>query len=180
VTDVVTIEPLTPQDAEAALPELLAVLDDAVAGGASVGFLPPLAADEGRAYWRSVSAAVGDGSRVLLVARVGGGPIVGTVQLDLATRANGLHRAEVSKLLVARSARRQGLGRRLMLALEAEAHSLGRTTIVLDTRQGDPSEALYAGLGYQLVGAIPAYARSADGSLHATAFYYKLLDRSGW
>ena len=98
---------------------------------------------------------------------------------DPATRANGLHRAEVSKLLVARSARRQGLGRRLMLALEMVAQRLGRTTIVLDTRQGDPSEALYAGLGYHLVGAIPAYARSADGSLHATAFYYKLLAGAG-
>ncbi len=112
---------------------------------------------------------------MLLVARVAGGLLVGPVQLDLATRANGLHRAEVSKLLVARSARRRGLGRRLMVALEAEARRLGRTTIVLDTRQGDPSEALYAGLGYQRVGAIPAYARNADGSLHATAFYYKLL-----
>ncbi len=179
MTDAVTIETLTASAASAALPELLAVLDDAVASGASVGFLPPLAAAEGRAYWRAVSAAVGDGSRVLLVARVAGGPIVGTVQLDLATRANGLHRAEVSKLLVARSARRQGLGRRLLVALEAEAQRLGRTTIVLDTRQGDPSEALYAGLGYQLVGAIPAYARSTDGTLHATAFYYKLLDGAG-
>jgi ribosomal protein S18 acetylase RimI-like enzyme len=179
VADEVTITALTAQESEAALPELLAVLDDAVAGGASVGFLPPLDPDEGRAYWRAVSTAIGEGSRVLLVARVAGGPIVGTVQLDLATRANGLHRAEVSKLLVARSARRQGLGRRLMLALEGAAQRLGRTTIVLDTRQGDPSEALYAGLGYHLVGAIPAYARSADGSLHPTAFYYKLLDEAG-
>ncbi|HEY8601090.1 MAG TPA: GNAT family N-acetyltransferase [Thermomicrobiales bacterium] len=179
MTDAVTIETLTAPAAGVALPELVAVLADAVAGGASVGFLPPLVADDGRAYWRGVGAAIDAGSRVLLVARVGGGPIVGTVQLDLATRANGLHRAEVSKLIVARSARRQGLGRRLMLALETEARRLGRTTIVLDTRQGDPSEALYAGLGYQLVGVIPAYARSADGSLHATAFYYKLLAGSG-
>lgn len=175
MADAVTIEPLTASATEAALPELLAVLGDAVAGGASVGFLPPLAAEDGRAYWRAVGAAIDAGSRVLLVARVAGGPIVGTVQLDLATRANGLHRAEVSKLLVARAARRRGVGRRLMLALEAEAQRLGRTTIVLDTCQGDPSEALYAGLGYQLIGAIPAYARSADGALHATAFYYKLL-----
>lgn len=175
MTEAVMITTLSATEAEAALPELLAVLRDAVEGGASVGFLPPLADEEGDAYWRGVVAAIAGGSRVLLIARCDGGPILGTVQLDLATRANGSHRAEVSKLLVSRAARRRGLGRALMTALEREAWRLGRTTIVLDTRQGDPSERLYAGLGYHLVGAVPQYARSTDGSLHATTFYYKLL-----
>lgn len=175
MAEAVAISALSVAETEAALPELLAVLRDAVEGGASVGFLPPLTDVEGGAYWRGVIAALAARSRVLLVARRAGGPIVGTVQLDLATRANGSHRAEVSKLLVSCAARRQGLGRALMVALEREALRLGRTTIVLDTRQGDPSELLYTRLGYQLVGVVPRYARSADGSLHATAFYYKLL-----
>ena len=63
-----------------------------------------------------------------------------------------------------------------MLALEGQARRLGRTTLILDTRQGDPSEALYQGLGWTFAGAIPAYARSATGALDATAYYYKLLD----
>ena len=46
---------------------------------------------------------------------------------------------------------------------------------MLDTRQGDPAEALYASLGWVRAGVIPDYARSADGSLHATVIYYKLL-----
>jgi ribosomal protein S18 acetylase RimI-like enzyme len=175
MAEAVAIAVLSVAEAKATLPELVAVLRDAVEGGASVGFLPPLTAAEGNSYWHGVIAAIAAGSRVLLVARPAGGPILGTVQLDLATRANGSHRAEVSKLLVSRAARRQGLGRSLMAALEREARHLGRTTIVLDTRQGDPSELLYTGLGYQLVGVVPQYARSADGSLHATAFYYKLL-----
>jgi hypothetical protein len=66
-----------------------------------------------------------------------------------------------------------------MLALETQARRLGRTTLVLDTRQGDPSELLYRSLGYQSAGAIPAYARSADGTLHTTALYYRLLDPVG-
>jgi ribosomal protein S18 acetylase RimI-like enzyme len=90
-------------------------------------------------------------------------------------RANGLHRAEVAKLMVHRAARRRGIARALMLALEDHARRLGRTTLVLDTRQGDPSERLYQSLGYQLAGAIPEYARSADGTLDATAIYYRLL-----
>jgi acetyltransferase len=157
------------------LPALRELLRDAVASGASVGFLPPLGDAEADEYWAGVVAALREGSRVLLVARDDAGTVTGTVQLDLPTRANGLHRAEVAKLLVHRRARRQGLGRALMLALEETARDLGRTTLILDTRDGDPSCLLYEGLGYSRVGVIPQYARSADGTLHATAFYFKLL-----
>ena len=101
---------------------------------------------------------------------------MGSAQLDLAMRANARHRAEVSKVMVHRRARRRGIGRALMLALEEHARRLGRTTLVLDTRQGDPSEALYRALGWTFAGAIPCYARSATGALDATALYYKLLD----
>ncbi|MDB5270546.1 MAG: hypothetical protein JWP58_3586 [Hymenobacter sp.] len=97
------------------------------------------------------------------------------MQLDLATRPNSLLRAEVSKLLVHRSARRQGLARQLLLALEDHARTLGRTTLVLDTRHGDIAEQLYQSMGYIFVGAIPAYFINFDGQPHATAVYYKLL-----
>jgi GNAT superfamily N-acetyltransferase len=100
---------------------------------------------------------------------------VGSAQLELAMRENGRHRAEVAKVMVLRSARRQGIGRALMLAAEDQARRLGRSTLILDTRAGDPSERLYASVGWQRVGEIPRFARSAGGALDATAFYYKLL-----
>jgi acetyltransferase len=156
-------------------PALVALLKDVVDGGASVGFVPPLGADEAAAYWDSVAAALKRGGSRLWIARAAVGGIVGTVQLELAPQANGRHRAEVSKLMVLSSARRQGIARLLMEAAEVEARRLGRTTLVLDTRQGDPSETLYRGMGWEPVGTIPRYARSADGTLHTTAFYYKLL-----
>ena len=77
--------------------------------------------------------------------------------------------------MVLRSTRRHGIGRSLMLAAEDHARRLGRSTLILDTRAGDPSERLYASLGWQRVGEIPRFAQSADGVLHATALYYKLL-----
>jgi GNAT superfamily N-acetyltransferase len=157
--------------------ELIDILTDCVDGGASVGFLPPLRTEEAAAYWRGVAEALRDGSRVLLIAGVPGRPADGTVQLDLCTRANGLHRAEVVRLLVHRRARRAGLGRALMHAIEAEARRRGRTTLVLDTREGDPSERLYQSLGWQRAGVIPRYARSAGGALDGSVFYYKLLDQ---
>ena len=167
-------------DAEGAVRErggLAALLVDAVESGASLGFLPPLDGAEAGAYWDGVAGDLRAGSRVLLVAREPASRrIVGSVQLELAMRRNGRHRAEVAKLMVHQAARRRGIGRALMLAAEAEARRLGRTTLHLDTRQGDPSEQLYRDLGWELAGTVPRWAASADGSLHTTAIYYRLLE----
>jgi acetyltransferase len=164
-------------EARALLPQLLELLHDAVDSRASVGFLLPLAATEAHDYWQSVFAAMDAGHRLLFIAqRPGETDLLGTVQLDLATRPNSLLRAEVSKLLVHRRARRQGVARQLLEVLEVQALSLGRTTLVLDTRHGDIAEQLYQSIGYQFVGAIPAYFINYNGQPHATAVYYKLLD----
>ncbi|MDQ2769647.1 MAG: GNAT family N-acetyltransferase [Bacteroidota bacterium] len=174
------ISNLTAAAARALLPQLHELLHDAVDSGASVGFLPPLPDAEARHYWHSVFEAMEAGHRVLLVAREPTtGDLLGTVQLDLATRPNSLLRAEVSKLLVHLRARRQGVGRQLLVALERLALELGRTTLVLDTRHGDGAELLYQSLGYHFVGAIPAYFINHDGQPHATAVYYKLLTDKG-
>jgi ribosomal protein S18 acetylase RimI-like enzyme len=170
------IEALAAAGVDARRPALIALLRDAVDSGASVGFLPPLGEAEAAAYWRTVAGALDAGSRVVLVAHDEALGLVGSAQLELATRPNAAHRAEVSKVIVHRRARRRGIGRALMLALESHARRLGRTTLLLDTRQGDPSEALYRAVGWTFAGAIPRYARSATGTLDATALYYKLLD----
>ena len=169
------VEPLTHAQAPSCRAGFVELLRDVVDGGASVGFLPPLAETEAAAYWDSVAGALNGGGRRLWIARGADGAIIGTVQLDLAGQVNGRHRAEVMKLMVHSGARQRGIGQALMEAAEAEARRLGRSTLVLDTRQGDPSEKLYRKLGWQLGGAIPLYARSADGTLHTTAFYYKPL-----
>ena len=166
---------LTPIEAEGALYPLSRLLEDAVADGASVGFIHPMAKGEALAYWKSVLPSLRSASNVLFAAKAGG-TLLGSAQLILEDRANGRHRAEVSKLMVLTSARRRGIGRALMLAVEEEARRLARTTLVLDTREGDPSEALYRSTGWHLAGILPAYARSPSGNLDATAFYYKLLE----
>ncbi len=168
------IEQLDALGAQRHSPALVRLLQDVVAHGASVGFLPPLSDDDANEYWHGVVSAVKAQSRVLWVA-VFENEIVGSVQLDLCMRQNGLHRAEVSKLIVHSAHRRAGIGRALMQALEDYAHHIGRTTLVLDTREDDPSEMLYQHMGYVKIGAIPKYARSANGQLHTTAFYYKNL-----
>lgn len=172
----VRIANLSALEARAALNELTRLLQDAVAGGASLGFLAPLEDVVVRNYWRDVIANVEQGSRVLLVARAEDGAVVGAAQLDLGTMPNGSHRAEVQKVCVLRSARGQGIGRHLMLAVEDAARAQRRTLLVLDTRQGDVAEGLYRKLGYIEAGVIPAYARSSSGALDASVFFYRTLE----
>lgn len=155
-------------------PQLAMLLQTNVDDGASIGFLPPLSAEEAGAYWQGVEEALRSPHRVLWVAQQGG-QVVGCVQLDLVAKPNGAHRAEVMKLMVHPAHRRQGIARALMLTLEEHARAVGRTTLVLDTREGDPSERLYRSLGYICIGVIPQYCISADGSVDGSAFYYKLL-----
>lgn len=155
-----------------ALAELLHVC---VHAGASVGFILPCPLAECEAFWRKVLAAVRDGGRVLLVARLDG-RIVGTVQLDHDTPANQPHRAEVRKLLVHPEFRRRGISRALMLELERRAAALGRRLLTLDTRTGDAAEPLYAGLGYETVGVIPGYCLDPEEDrLDGTTIMYKQL-----
>jgi acetyltransferase len=154
--------------------QLSILLQDAVSGGASIGFLQPVSQQEADAYWQEVAAALNGKNRLLLVAE-DKGSVIGTVQLDLASRANGIHRAEVAKLMVHSGHRRRGIAQLLMQAIEEQARAAGRTTLILDTREGDPSERLYLKLGFTRAGTIPEYARSTDGTLHTTVFMYKLL-----
>lgn len=156
------------------LRDLVGLLTDAVADGASVGFLAPLPEAAAATHWRSLEPEVTTGSRLLFVARHDG-RIVGSVQLALAGQPNAGHRAEVQKLLVHTAARRRGLGARLMAAAERAAAAAGRTLVVLDTRTGDAASRLYERLGYTLAGTIPGYARSSAGRLEGTSIYYRTL-----
>lgn len=171
----ITIERITPASIHKIIPSLTALLQNAVEHGASIGFLLPISDQETLDYWNEVAKAIEDPHRILLIARADN-EVAGTVQLDLASRANGSHRAEIIKLMVHTSFRQQGIAQMLMNSIEQEAARAGRTTLVLDTREGDVSEKLYTKLGYQRAGTIPQYARSTNGELHTTVFMFKLLE----
>jgi hypothetical protein len=157
------------------LVDFTALLTDAVGAGASIGFLWPLAEGEAEAYWRDVVAAMRGGQRHLLAA-FDGERLVGSVQLDLAAKANARHRAEVQKLLVLQNARRRGIGRLLMRAAEVLARRQGRRLLVLDVRRDDPAQRLYESIGYKVTGIVPGYAADPDGALCDCTFLYRELD----
>ncbi|HTN50590.1 MAG TPA: GNAT family N-acetyltransferase [Burkholderiaceae bacterium] len=153
---------------------LVDLLIDAVEHGSSVGFVLPLGRDEAGAYWDGLAPSIASGSRLLWVARADGAS-VGTVQLELVMKKNGINRAEVQKLLVHTRSRRSGVARALMATVEARARELGRGLLYLDTEAGSGAEALYRALGYTCIGGLPEYACSPGGEWRANAIYYKTL-----
>jgi GNAT superfamily N-acetyltransferase len=161
------------RDLDALSNVLRAVVDD----GAGVSFVAPFSFEEARAFWvENVLPGVRAGTRRVLVARGQDEAIVGTVQLDLAVPPNQRHRADVLKLLVHPAARRRGIARALMLAVEPVARSQGRTLLTLDTWTGSHAETLYRSLDYLVVGVIPRYARgSLNPQLEPATFMYKEL-----
>lgn len=171
----VTIEQWRP-GVDADLDMLADVLHAVVHDGAGVSFVVPFTMAEARQFWvDKVVASVREGTRRVLVAR-DDGRIVGTVQFELAWPPNQPHRAEVAKLLVHPVARRRGVGRALMLALESLARAQGRTLLTLDTWTGGHAESLYRSLGYGVVGVIPRFARgSTTPALEPTTIMYKEL-----
>lgn len=173
-TRAVTIRALDADAYTAAIPGLAALIVDAVAGGSSVNFLAGVTNDEAAAWWAVRTDQVAAGVITPFVA-LRDAAVVGSVLLMRATGPNSPHRAEIGKVIVLRSERRQGLGAALMAAAEARAQADGRWLLMLDTETGSPAAALYEGLGWHRSGEIPNFALTTDGALTSTTYYWKDL-----
>jgi GNAT superfamily N-acetyltransferase len=155
------------------LNQLSAVLTDCVQGGASVSFMLPFEQQDALVFWQKIAADAARGARAVLVARQDG-VIVGTVHLVLEQPPNQPHRAEVSKMLVRRSARRRGIAQALMEAVVPLARAYGKSLLVLDTAS-DSARGVYERCGWTHVGDVPDFALLPAGGLCATSFYYLKL-----
>jgi GNAT superfamily N-acetyltransferase len=154
--------------------ELAAILVDAIEDGASVGFLKPVDLETAAAWWDDLAAAVAEGTLIVWAAHRRG-RLCGTVQLKLEQTPNGMHRAEVAKLMVHRDARGHGLGRRLLALAEQAAAEAGATLLLLDTQTGSAAETLYRKTGWTAAGVIPDYAADPAGVLRPTTLFYKAV-----
>ncbi len=153
---------------------LAEVLLDCVAGGASVSFMASLSKPEAEVFFEKVVEGVERAERILLAAFIEG-ELLGTVQIITATPPNQPHRADVAKLLVHRSARGQGIAKRLMEEVEEASRSAGKTLLVLDTVTGGDAERLYMRMGWTKSGIIPNYALFPDGRFCDTTVFWKDL-----
>ena len=171
----IAIRTLDATEAEARLGDLAAILVDAVAQGASVNFMAGFTLDDGGRFWRRQLAGIEAGDTHLFVA-ADGEHLVGTVLLMFAPQPNAPHRADIGKMLVLSSARRQGIGRRLLAEAELAARRMGRTLLLLDTETGSAGDRLYQSCGWTMVGTVPGHAYTPDGRLAETTLFYKQLE----
>jgi GNAT superfamily N-acetyltransferase len=171
---VIEIRRLSAAEGRQYVAALAGVLLDCVAGGASVSFMASLSRAEAESFFEKVAEGVEWGERILLAAFLDS-ELLGTVQIITATPPNQPHRADVAKLLVHRSARGQGLARRLMEQAEGASRAAGKTLLVLDTVTGGDAERLYMRLGWTKAGIIPNYALFPDGRFCDTTVFWKDL-----
>jgi len=150
------------------------VLIDCVEGGASVNFMWPMTRAKAETYWRGVADSLARNERAVVIAEDERGEILGTAQAVWAPQENQPHRADLSKMLVRRNARRHGVGALVLVAAEAAAREAGRTLLVLDTASVE-AERLYERGGWQRVGTVPRYALLPDGPYCSTVIFYKDL-----
>lgn len=172
----IAIHALGADELDAHAEALAGIMAETVSEGAAIGYMQPFTRADGfRFFEEQVFPEVRAGRRRLLLATLDGVP-AGSVQLILQLPPNQPHRCEVAKMMVAPAARRKGIGRALMRAVDAEAVAAGKRLITLDTRTGDRAEPLYRAAGFETAGVIPGFALDPDGrALHATTYMYKTL-----
>ena len=172
------IEKLVGEALDNACDDLAEILYASVHAGASVSFILPFSKEDAADFWRNkVIPSVRAGGTVLFGVREED-RIVGTVQLITDLPPNQAHRGEVAKLLVHPAHRGKGLARTLMVELIDEARRQGLSLVTLDTRTGDAAQPLYASMGFEVAGIIPAFAKAPDcDRLDATTYMYLSLGK---
>jgi ribosomal protein S18 acetylase RimI-like enzyme len=101
-----------------------------------------------------------------VVARARDGRLVGGLYGE--TRWGWL---KVSTLFVVADCRRSGVGRRMLLAAEAEARDRGCTGVRLDTFSFQ-APGFYERLGYRRFGELPGYPPASDPAGRYSRIYY--------
>jgi GNAT superfamily N-acetyltransferase len=81
-------------------------------------------------------------------------------------------------MLVRRRARRRGVGKALLAAVEDAARDCGRSLLVLDTASPE-AERLYVRMGWQRVGVVPGFALLPQGGLCDTTFFFRNVPATG-
>jgi GNAT superfamily N-acetyltransferase len=169
----VEIRPVTAQEFPSLVPTLVQLLIETVAGGAALGFLPPVEPADARHYWLSLTPELWAGSR-LLVGAFCDGRIIGSGQLVLPSLPNARHRAELQKLFLSRAFRGRDIGQRLLVALHDAARRHGRWLVILHARR-PVADRFYKPLGYQEVGVVPGYSLGTSGEdIDSVALYLDL------
>lgn len=175
-TRTVTVEQAGDKLRPADLHDLCDAADEAIRAGGGFGWVTPPGREIMERYWRGVLIVP---ERILFIGRLDG-VIAGSAQLIRPARNNEAqsHACSLTTAFVASWARGNGVARRLVQAVEAEARTLGFRILNLDVRATqDAAIHLYERAGFTRWGMHPNYAW-VDGRPVAGHYYYKDLTSS--
>ena len=151
--------------------QLLACWTDVSNAGGSVGFVPPVTAEEVAPHLDAVVERVHRGHELFAVLRVDG-EFAGFAVLSLSVSPLRRHWATVLRVQVRPERQGRGLGRVLVSGVHAIARDRGLEFLHLTVRGGTGLEAFYATFGYREFGRMPGAVRVAPGDdrdeLHLT------------
>jgi ribosomal protein S18 acetylase RimI-like enzyme len=168
----VTVERLT-QYSGTDLDDLCEATESAILEGGGFGWVKVPARQVLENYWKGLLLVP---ERYLVVGRLDG-MIAGSAQLSRAPRNNEAQAfaGTVTGTFVAPWARGRGIGRDIVLEIEALAAELGLAVLNLDLRDTQRAAIrLYEGLGYQRFGTHPSYAQ-VDGRVVPGHYYFKCI-----
>lgn len=143
---------------------VLALWADVSNAGGSVGFVPPVTADDIRPELVKHFVAMAEGRTRLLVGRDEDGSVAATAFITYNTHRLMRHWVWLYTVMVRPRHQGKGYGRDLLAAAEdAVAGFEGIEAIRLTCRGGHGLENFYASCGYQEVGRVPGAIRVAPG-----------------
>ncbi len=141
---------------------LLDCWTDVSNAGGSVGFVPPVTAEEVAPVLDAVIGRVHEGREVVALLRVDG-EVAGFAVLSLSLSPLRRHWATVLRVQVHPLRQGRGLGRVLLSGVHDVARAQGLEMLHLTVRSGYGLERFYAGLGYREFGRMPGAIRVAPG-----------------
>ena len=159
--------------------QLTTLLQDVVNPGSSIGFLAPLSYKEAGEVWFQVFQSIAYGTVFLYILTSQSNPatILGTIQLATIPKPTHTHRADIIKLLVSPSARRRGIGTKLMEHVESVAKKLRKEVLTLDTATNNvASMTMYRKLQWEEWGTCRGFASDSDGKRIDITFFRKDLE----
>lgn len=162
---------------EISLP-LVQLLAEVIHDGGSMGFLADVTDTELLEFWNSELSQVRSNVNVLVCA-MDASTCIAVGILTRETKTSGRHRAEVRKMMTHPGYRHKGVASQILTQIEVVAFERGVRLLTLRTEAGSAASVLYSHMGWTLIGSVPNYAASTDGSLHSVSFYYKELRTNG-
>jgi GNAT superfamily N-acetyltransferase len=143
---------------------IVSVWTDVSNAGGTVGFVPPVTAEDVRPFARAHFDRISAGRTSLLAAVDHRGLLVGTAFFAVNTHRLMRHWCTLRTVMIHPDLQGRGHGTDLLRAAERHARTMGIEALKVTVRSGHGLERFYGSVGYKEVGRVPAAIRVGPGA----------------